>query len=60
MNAEGGELAPQLLQVAVLTVQRHLELQTHLVLLRYQLINHMKTLSAGVQDQDQLFFSFFP
>lgn len=37
VNAEGGELAPQLLDVALLAVQRHLKLQSHLVLLRQQL-----------------------
>lgn len=39
VNAEGGDLATELLDVAVLTVQRHLELQTHLVLFCYQLDN---------------------
>lgn len=37
VNAEGGELAAKLLDVAVFTVQRHLKLQTDLVLFRYQL-----------------------
>lgn len=37
VNAEGGELASKLLDIAVFTVQRHLKLQTHLVLFRYQL-----------------------
>lgn len=37
MNAEGGELAPQLLDVTLFAVQRHLKLQSDLVLLRQQL-----------------------
>lgn len=37
VNAEGGELAPQLLDVALFAVQRHLKLQSDLVLLRQQL-----------------------
>lgn len=37
VNTEGGELATKLLDVAVFTVQRHLKLQTDLVLFRYQL-----------------------
>lgn len=48
VNAEGGELATQLLDVAVFTVQRHLELQAHLVLLCYQLINtHKQGFNSG-------------
>ena len=39
VNAEGGDLAPELLDVAVFAVQRHLKLQTHLVLFCYQLNN---------------------
>lgn len=42
VNAEGGELATKLLQIAVLTVQRHLKLQAHLVLFCYQLNNRHK------------------
>lgn len=37
MDAEGGELATQLLDVALFAVQRHLKLQANLVLLRQQL-----------------------
>lgn len=37
VNAEGGELAPQLLDVTLFAVQRHLKLQSDLVLLRQQL-----------------------
>lgn len=37
VNAEGGELAPQLLDVTLFAVQCHLKLQSDLVLLRQQL-----------------------
>lgn len=37
MDAEGGELATQLLDVTLFAVQRHLKLQANLVLLRQQL-----------------------
>lgn len=48
VNAEGGELAPELLEVAVLTVQRHLEFQTHLVLFGYELNDrHEQTFTRG-------------
>lgn len=50
VNADGGELASKLLDVAVFTVQRHLKLQTHLVLFRYQLnITHEQVVNCSFQ-----------
>ena len=47
MDAEGGDLAAQLLDVAVLAVQRHLELQARLALVRDHLSPHPRERWGG-------------
>lgn len=44
VNAEGGDLTTKLLDVTVFTVQRHLKVLAHLVLLRYHLRHRHKHL----------------